>query len=257
MNKNINDPNLVTMVDRTCRIMDAIYNSENPMGISYLANLLDLPKATVFRILNTMALWGYVEQDAKSEKYRLGATFIKMGENARRAITVAEIAKPYMSELAESYGETAYLCKLYDNQALIIETVDGEESALYSMVDPVIPLYCSALGRIFLTQYSEEELEKYFSVTNLKPRTISTANTKERVFTEIEKIKQEQISFDCEEYEYGMTCIAGPIYDKEGTIIASLSVSGPTTRIRHKGVEEVTERIKIICETVSNKIKYR
>lgn len=53
-----------------------------------------------------------------------------------------------------------------------------------------------------------------------------------------------------------MTCIAGPIYDKEGTIIASLSVSRPTTRIRHKGVEEVTERIKIICETVSNKIKY-
>lgn len=255
MDNSEKNTNIIPMLDRGLRLIEELYEMRVPMGISELSRKMQLPKATIYRLLYTLEKNGYVEQDLITEKYELGNAFVKLGQYVKATMDINVLAKPEMKLLAGITGETAYLCKTYYDEALVMETVSGEASALYSMVTPTIPLYCSALGRVLLAGFSDEALKKYLYENGFKKRTINTKTENEDLLTEILKIKKEEIAIEKEEYEYGMTCLAGPIYDISGNIIASLSVSGPTTRIEYKGMEKIIEEVKNTCKKISAKIK--
>ncbi len=115
-------------------------------------------------------------------------------------------------------------------------------------------LYCSALGRILLIDKPEEEIKAYLANTELSKRTIHTKVSSQELLDEISNIKNHNIAIEIEEYEYGMTCIAGPIYDPKGGIAASLSVSGPATRISYRGQEKILDEVRSTCQEISSKV---
>ena len=243
-----NKVDYIPMVERAFNIIELLYDSGEGMGVSEIAAQLQLPKATVYRILATMEKWGYIFQDFQTEKYNLGFNFIKVGEAVKSTVDARTIALPFMEKLAEESGETVYLCKQYNDEALILETVSGEASALYSMVTPSIPLYCSALGRCLMVDFSKEQISKYVREKGMPKRTISTIGTEQEL--------KNEIGIEVEEYEYGMMCIAGMIKNSQGKTIASMSISGPTSRIRHKGEKKLTDLVKESCKAVSEKIPF-
>ena len=248
------DTNIISMLERGLQVVDYLYKNKAPMGISELAKEMKLPKATIYRLLYTLEKDNFIEKDKTTEKYALGMGFIKLGEYVKSTVNINMIAKPYMEKLAEATGETSYLCKVYYDEALVMETVSGEASALYSMVTPTIPLYCSALGRILLAGFSDKELDKYFNDANFKKRTLNTKTEKSELLEEIVKIKENGLAIEIEEYEYGMACIAAPIVDSSGKIIASLSVSGPSTRIEYKGMEGIIKQVRSTCDMITAKL---
>ncbi len=254
MEREHKNTNIIPMLDRGLRIIEIIRNNRAPMGVSELSEETGLSKATIYRLLYTLEQNGYVEQDQVSEKYGLGMAFIKIGEYVKSTVDITSIAKPYMDKLAGLTGETTYLCRTYYDEALILETISGEASALYSMVTPTIPLYCSALGRVLLAGFSQDQLNQYMDSQEFAQRTINTRTTQQEIEQEIKAVNEKGVSVEIEEYEYGMTCIAGPIYDQTGEIIASLSVSGPATRIDYKGRERIIENVQRICSEVSKKL---
>lgn len=255
MNMKEKNTNIISMLDRGIQVIEELHRNKAPMGVSELSKSTHLSKATVYRILYTLEMNQYVVKDKVTEKYSLGVAFIKLGEYVKSTVNLNTIARPHMEALAKETGETAYLCQLYENTALVLETVSGESSALYSMVTPTIPLYCSALGRVLMASMTEEEAEKYIESSELEKRTINTKTSKSAVLAEVKCILKERISVEIEEYEYGMTCIAGPVYDGNGNIIASLSASGPSTRIDFKGREKIIEAVKNACKEISTKME--
>lgn len=246
----------IPMVDRAFNIIEILYYADEGMGVSEISARLNLPKANVYRILVTMQKWGYITKDERTEKYNLGYNFIKIGEQVKNTIDVRTIALPFMDRLAHDTGETVYLCKLYNNEALVLETVSGETSALCSMVTPSIPLYCSALGRCLMVDFTDEQISQYVREKGMPKRTISTIDDKSMLQHEIENIKKNMVEIEIEEYEYGMMCIAGPIKNKTGKTIASMSISGPTSRIKHKGEAKHVQLVKQACEAVSREIPF-
>lgn len=248
--------NYIPMVDRAIDIIELFYEQGNSLGVSEIAARLSLPKANVYRILATMEKRGYIIQDGKTDKYVLGHSFIKIGEFVRGKVRINDIALPFMEKLADETGETAYLCKLFNNEALVINVVNGEPSSLNSMVTPSIPLYCSALGRCLMVDFSDRQIDQYIKENGLQKRTIRTVDAKDSLLEEIAKINEEGVGIETEEYEYGMMCIAGPIRDRQGKVIASMSVSGPTSRIQHKGEEGIIAKVKAACEAIQNTISF-
>ena len=254
MKQEEKNTNVISMLDRGIQIIEELHRNKAPMGVSELSKSTHLSKATVYRILYTLEMNHYVVKDKVTEKYSLGIAFIKLGEYVKSTVNINTISKPYMERLATETGETVYLCKRYQNEALILETVSGESSALYSMVTPTIPLYCSALGRVLLAAMTDAEIEQYLDSEELEQRTINTRTSREALIGEVRDVLKNQISVEIEEYEYGMTCIAAPIYDAGGKIIASLSASGPSTRIDFKGRKVIMEAVKNICGEISSKM---
>ncbi len=255
MTMNKGNYDTITMVDRAVLILEEIFSADEYIGVSEIAQNLELPKATVYRILNTLYQRNFVEQDNETDKYKLGLTFIQYGEKVKSKLNIKTISEQFMENLSQNVGETVNLGISHDGNIINIFSIEGESSTLVSKLIPISPLHCSSTGKILLSQMTEEEIENYFDSHEIQKRTINTIVRYEDFRKEKEEILKEKVAFDNEEYEYGLTCIASPIINMKGKTIAALSVSGPTSRLKFKGIDYIIEELKKISSEISGRLK--
>lgn len=242
--------NLNKTVVHVFKILDAINASDTPQGVSELTRITKLPKTTVFRLLSTLEHLGIV--DATSvQQYKIGPKIFEYSKSASRQNSLVQIAKPYMKKYVEENHENINIGILYDNQVVYLDSEEGDHFNLQVNLFPVAPLYCSSMGKIFLSEFSKEELEKYLTKTNLQSRTINTLDTPEKLKQELDVVRKNNVSYDNEEYEYGLTCIAVPIIES-GKIIAAASVSGPTSRLKVRGWNNIKQSIIEFGESIND-----
>ncbi|WP_432408353.1 IclR family transcriptional regulator [Wukongibacter sp. M2B1] len=246
---------IITMVDRAVLILEEIFSADEYIGVSEIAQNLDLPKATVYRILNTLYRRNFVDKDNDTDKYKLGLSFIQYGEKVKSKLNIKTISEEFMERLSKNVGETVNLGISHDGNIINIFSIEGESSALVSKLIPISPLHCSSTGKILLSQMTEEEIENYFDSHEIQKRTINTIVNYKDFRKEKEEILKEKIAFDNEEYEYGLTCIASPIINMKGETVAALSVSGPTSRLKFKGIDYIIDELKKISNGISVRLK--
>lgn len=241
--------NYITMIERAVDVMELIFSSGNPLGVTEIAHELELPKATVYRILITLSKGGLITKKYNSEKYILGGKFIKYSERVKQDINIWTIAKPFMEKLSDKVGETVNLAVDYENASLIIERVKGEQTGLVSKLLPVAPYNCSSSGKIFLSYKTNESIKEYFDEGKAKTRTIKSIINLEEFIIQQESILENGFSIDDEEYDYGLFCIGEPVFTEGKKLLAVLSISGPKSRIEYKGFEKIKETLR---ETVAD-----
>lgn len=243
-----------TMTDRTCEILDYIYNSEKPVGVSNIAGNLNLPKATVFRILASLEKWKFVEKLPDGDDYKLGLGMIKYGAKIASEATLIEISKSIIDDLSLRIGESVNLNIEYQEQSLNVYKSPIDNFILVSRLTPTSPLNCSASGKIFLSQKSDDVLKDYFNQKQYSKRTMNSIISYEVFMAEILKIREMQLAYDDEEYEYGLYCLAAPIYHRN-KILAAVSISGPKTRLEYKDIGKIGGELKVSCEKITERIK--
>lgn len=143
---------------------------------------------------------------------------------------------------------------LSEDFVVTIFSVEGESSALVSRLVPMSPLHCSSMGKLFLSAMDEENAKTYFAAHQVK-RTFNTITNYSDFLIEKEKILKSYISYDIEEYEYGLGCVAAPIFDMENRIVAAVSVSGPISRLKFKGVQNIVDELKKATSKISDSLK--
>ena len=231
----------VNAIMRAFSVLDLLFQSSEPMGISNIAAELKLPKASVFRILNTLAQCKAVHRDS-NDHYSLGIIFLRYAEHVKSNISLLSLASPILSKLRDATGETTNLGVLFDNFVLNIQTMPGDSFIITSRTLPLAPLHCSAMGKIFLSYMQNEEIEAYFEKPYPK-RTINTITTVDEFYLERNRIVSAAISHDREEYEYGLYCIGAPIFSQTQAPVAAISITGPTSRMSIKGIDQLSSQI--------------
>lgn len=244
------DANLNKTVLHVFKIMDALNAADNSLGVSELTRVTGLPKTTVFRLLGTLEHVHAVTA-TPNQQYQIGPKLLAYTKSADHQNSLVKVALPFMKEFAATTHENINIGILYENQVLYLHSEEGEQFSLQVNLFPVAPLYCSSMGKIFLTSFSNPELTQYLSQTTLKRRTVNTLTNDEQIRNELQKITQTGLSYDNEEYEYGLTCIAVPLY-KDKELIAAASVSGPTSRLKVRGWEYIQDSIVEFGETLSS-----
>ncbi|WP_456298130.1 IclR family transcriptional regulator [Aminipila terrae] len=179
---------------------------------------------------------------------------MEYSEKVKSEISLNTIAKPFMTEAAERTGEFINLGILCEDTVVTILNVNGERSALVSRLIPVCPLHCSSMGKIFLSSQTEEEIKEYFR-KHFQKRTQYTIATYNEFIQEKDKIVSSGVSYDNEEYEYGLGCIAAPLYSCEDKIIGAISVSGPLSRMKIKGMDSIENCIREAANQINEKLK--
>ena len=238
-----NNKYIIPMIDRAFEIINLIYDSNQHLGVTEISKKLEIPKATVYRILYTLGKWDFVQKDSQDDGYFLGKAFIKYSSKVKADISIITIASDHIDQLAKEIGESANIGVPYNEFVLTVYNAKGEDFYLVSNLIPISPLNCSSMGKIYLSEYSDEDLEKYFDSDKPQSRTINSVSNLDDFLELKREIKEEGISYDREEYEYGLTCLAVPIRDFKKQIIATISISGPTSRLRHKGMDYLKENI--------------
>lgn len=242
------EPSFITILGRAFTIMEELLKSDKPLGVSELARLTGIPKANTFRIMKTLEELKAVTP--KEDGYILGSKMIELGAGAKHNDEFMLVAKPYLQKLSKTCEETVNLGIMFQDYVLFIHTELAEQRSLVASLPPVTPLYCCSVGKIFLAYQTNKELEHYFKVHHPIKRTINTRTTKEALLQESEKIRRDGIAHDHEEYDYGLSCIAAPIFLGEN-LAAGISLSGPTSRLQYKGYAFLEKELKATAEALS------
>lgn len=248
--KEKKEGHLLQSVDNALRVIEILSENEE-MGITELSGKLDLGKSTAFRLVSTLENRDFVIQDPKNGKYRLSMKFVTIGSNILKRKSLINIVHPYIKKLTEQYNESTYISVLDGNNIIVIDKVVSSNAILMDIkIGAVMPAYCTANGKVLLAYIYRDNIDKYIKNTNFIKYTDNTILDGDKFKKELDNIMLNGFAVNNEENEIGLTCFASPIKNSKGEAIASISISGPTSRITEKK-ENLIASIKETAEQLS------
>ncbi len=206
---------------------------KSPERLLDMAKELHMNTSTLNRFLLTLKQHGYVAQEEGTDRYYMTYKICTLGNRINRDKDMRMISKPYLYKIAKTFGESCCLAVEENHKVVYIDIVQTPGNLLRSMqrIGTIAPMYCTGIGKLLLLNYTEEELDQYIKNEGLKPFTQYTITTKERLMEELEQVRISGVAYDNEECEIGARCLAGPVYDAEGRVVAGISVTGPSIRL--------------------------
>lgn len=249
----------VQSLERALTLLNVL--SEYPEGIQItrLSEQVGLSKSTTHRLLATLVHMNYVVKDEETEKYKLGFQLIYLSRNILNSIDVIQIARPFLEKLCHDVNETIHLCIDDNGEVMYIDKIESNQTIrMFSRIGSRAPMYCTGVGKILLSGMSEETYHKVVSGIDFVARTAKTITSADALAEEVELVKNQGYALDNIENEEGIRCIAAPIFDFQGKIIASFSISGPSNRITMERVQdELVRRIRETSQEISRQLGYR
>ena len=141
--------------------MISCFANDTELGISEIAERMDLSKSTTYGLVNTLTAFGYLEQ-TENKKYRLGLKLFELGNLVQSRMDVRMEARPYCQLLADKYRTTVHLATHSEGEIIYIDKVDNNSSVVvYSQIGKRAPMYCTGVGKAILAFLPEEYMEKY------------------------------------------------------------------------------------------------
>jgi DNA-binding IclR family transcriptional regulator len=235
------------------------YIVDHPDGLSIreASRNLGYSPATVQKLINALNAQGYVVQDKSTERYHLGAEAVQLGLTALSRLEIRRIAHPHLEALSRESGETVFLGIARDNHAIYIDkVVSAQPIRMDAPLGVNRPYNCTAVGKVLLAGLPDEELERLAADGAFEQRTERSVSEAEALRTEIAQVRVQGWARDDEEYISGAGCVAAPVHDHEGQVIAALTVSGPAERIRRK-FDHLVAQVKARAAAISEEMGYR
>lgn len=227
---------LLQSLARGLDALDLMRARAEPMRLTDLAEALGVDKSNATHLLKTLVASGYALQD-ENRRYRVSDKLagVARGQHSpEQIVAVKEAWRPVLERLVSTTGECAHLAVLVGSRVWYIDKVD---SALPLKVDHPIgalsPLHCTALGKAFLAfggASLPDELKAYTPKTPTTPRAVQD---------EIARTRARGYAIDDEEFAQGVRCVARPVYDADGAMIAAIGVSGPSVRVDDEKLQEL------------------
>lgn len=254
------DSKSVQSVDRALLILEALAEAARPLHLAELVQMVKLKPSTVHRLLSTLMKHDFVEQDDRS-CYRLAMKLYYMGNSATYAVDIKELARPVMHDLLDRYNETVNLAILDRGEVVYIDQLESSNIVIVRMFARVGnrgPAYCTGSGKVLLAGLSEEEFSRYLRNVTLRGFTSDTITDPITLTREINRVKKEGYALDLGERDEGVGCVAAPINNREGRVVAALSVSGPSMRMAAPFLNnQLAPVIKTSANQISAKLGYK
>ncbi|EAX47736.1 transcriptional regulator, IclR family [Thermosinus carboxydivorans Nor1] len=254
------DKEIIHAIDRALDILLLLQQEGKEMGVTQIGEALGMYKSTVYRTLTTLENKGFVQQNPETGRYWLGFRLYSLGMLVREKMPLSKIAYPHAKALSERFNEVVHISVL-DKSAdlypkhIIVEKIQSQQ--VLSLTPPVgssSPSHCSAVGKCLLA-FSPGEYTNRFIGRELPRFTPKTITDWDKLLAELAAIRERGYALDDEELELGLTCVAAPILGRDGEIIAALSLSGPTSRIKSDQFAEIVEQVKQTTATISSLLK--
>lgn len=247
--------NMVKSVSRALDIIALISMKKVGLGVTEIANQMDINKSSVFRILSTLVQYGYVEQDKQSSRYKLGYKFLELSSRLLESIDFREEANPFLKELEAETNEVIHLVVYDQGEVVYIEKLEGNEILrMHSKVGKRAPMHCTSVGKAILAHLPHSIVLEIIERKGLPVHTDKTITNKEDFLQELVDVRKNGYALDLEENEYGITCIAVPIFDHKGNVIAAVSISGPSIRMNESRLKQLQPRMIKLGNEVSARL---
>ena len=218
-------------VGKALDVLDSVAQAGHPVKFSELLENSPHPKATLYRLLQTLTNQGMLSHDPDTGSYTLGLRLVKLAHAAWKQATLATVARPYIDVLAAKVGETIHLAQMESGQVLFVDKQRmSDRFETLAQTGLVAPGYCTGVGKAILAFMTPERLERAMRQQLFMKNTPATHTFPETLLNELEQIREEGVAFDREEHETGIISIAAPIMTNGGRVIGAISIATSTTR---------------------------
>lgn len=248
----------VQVIDRTFDIIELLSECGEGLGVTEIANKLELNKTTVHRIASALVRRGYLKRDENFSVYKLGLKFIETGSIALSDIELKTEAKTYLYELSKRFNQPCHLGILDYNRVVYIDKVDVNTNLrLYSQIGKRISIHSSSLGKVLFAGLDKNERKEILENYDFIKYTDKTIITKNKFLKDIEMVEKNGYGVDNQENEIGIKCIAVPIYDYKGKTMAAISITGSALHLVGEMEKEVIASVIDCGKKISHRIGYR
>ena len=245
-------------VAKVMTILEYMARQTEPRRLLDMSRELKMNSSTLLRFLATLQKCGYVAQDEITQRYRLTYKLCTLGNQVNQNTDIRSVCRPFMRQLSQMFGENVCLAVEENMRVVYIEIVEVSGTMIRSMqrIGNVAPMHCTGIGKLMLTQFSESKLDRLIAQEGLVRFTGNTLTSKPQLEEELRKIRIAGIAYDNEECELGARCVAGPVYDAAGRIIAGISVTGPATRMTNAFIEQRLPYFRQVLLQISEQMGY-
>jgi DNA-binding IclR family transcriptional regulator len=259
----------VRALERGLRILMSFTARQPEWSLQDLHTALAINKATLLRLLSVLRAAGFVQLDETTGRYRLGIRAFEVGSAYVAAVPLEQLALPYLRTLSARTNQTANLAVL-----------DGQEVVHIAVAEPDRPLrfhtrvglrdaaYCTGLGKVLLAHLDPVVLEHYLAQVKLGRRTPATITTKAGLRRELATIRAGACAEDREEDIPGLRCLAAPVRNATGQVVAAVSITGPAAEFAGPerdalevalltATDEISQRLGFVAMPAGNAVRRR
>ena len=248
---------LIGSVQAALAVLDCFGRQES-WGLAELAVAVGQPKSRVFRHLRTFEDAGYLVRDAVHGTYQPGPKLALLGNGAAQQEMLRWRALPPLQDLAQQTGETAHVGILHGREVVTVQLVEGwHDVRMHSHIGKRSPAHSSSLGKILLAYFPEPEVDRYLRGADMQRATPKTIVDPEAFKGQLRDIRQLGYALDDEELQIGLCCVAAPITDHTGQVVASVSISAPTVRMDAAAARQVAPTVMNTARTISRMLGSR
>ena len=211
-------------------VLDRVAECERPVRFSELMPACGLPKATLYRLLQTLTAQGMLRYDDDRQTYAPGLRLVGLAHAAWRQSSLAPVARPFVDELAEKIGETIHVAQMDNGQVLYVDKRNARDPVdMFSQAGKIGPGYCTGVGKAILAYLDAPAQARAIERQAFFAHTPSTLTSETALASELAVIRRNGIAFDREEHEPGIICIAAPILAQD-RVLGAISITSTTAR---------------------------
>jgi DNA-binding IclR family transcriptional regulator len=249
------EPSGVRVLHKTLDILEIIKSRESGFKLADLTRSVELPKATVYRILATLEGRGYLDR-ATDGSYRMAKKMFDLQRSESIEQILSRVSQPVMQRIVDCTKETVNLGILDGGEVVVINTVESPQAVrMSSKIGNRRHLHSTALGKIFLAGLPEKEFLRLIRMKGLPRLTPNTLVNKAEVIAEIERVHKQGYALDNQENEMEGRCIGAPVLGPDERVVAAMSISGPVFRMDLARARSLVKDLKSACAEISEAIR--
>lgn len=248
----------IRVLERAVKILDCFTSREPEKSLAAISRETGYNKSTVFRILVTMEELDWIRAVPDKGLYCLDVGLFELGSRAVNGLDFYMISRQYMDELAKKTNLTTHLV-IHDNgEVLYLNKMEipGSVMSTPSNIGLRVPMHCTAVGKTLLAYMTRDRVEEVLKEKGLPAITNNTITSREKLFQELDKIYEQEHAIDHEELQLGVKCVAAPVRDHTGNVVAAISASGLSTNMSDENMVLVVDEVKKAAEGISYNLGY-
>lgn len=248
---------VVQSVDRVLNILQVFIEERGPLGVTEVASRLKLHKSVAHRMMATLLHHGYLKQNSDTDKYVVGAKAFELGSVFTNSTNLIEEGKLTLASLVGDMGLKAHLSVLENGSVLYLANMDQDKAKqMNAPVGQRSPIHVTALGKCLTAWMPEEQIVEVMANYDYERKTNKTIGSFPAFEQELRQVRERGYAVDDEESVLGMRCVAAPVRDYSGQVIAAVSISGTSKLIASGAVEELADKVKLATDDLSRRLGY-
>ena len=249
------DSYFVHSLAKGVKVLSAFDYNKKELSVLEISKITGIHRTTVHRSIFTLEREGFVEKNESTGKYRLGLKLFELGNMVAANMDIRRRARAHIEKLAETCGIAVHLVVMDGWEAIYIDKVEPPKGMIrYSRVGKRVPLYCTAVGKILLGGLPDEEIIKALSKSEFNKLTPNTIDNLYELLKQVQNARALGYALDLEELELGLNCVAVPVYNYRGNIIAAISASGSASQFPAETIKGLVDSVQEAGRAISTRM---